>query len=559
MVDRMSTHNFQSAIVLAALLSPLLLRMADAEQLPLTPAPQAAVGPRPTAAGVGSNYTPAYCVNQVQMWHDFRPDVIERELAAAQRYFGLTTLRVFLHNIPHAAEKDKFLAHLEQFLSICQRHGMRPGFTFFDDCHRHEGITLDEPTQPVKGYHNGRWAACPQDRDRTPEKLPALQSYVQDVIRAHAQDERVLWWEIFNEPNKSEFSVNLRRLGYEWAKQAAPVQPVLCCWNDSPQTDIVDAHNYSADFASWEHQIELNPDKGAVFTEAGARWMAPRASNGEPCEVMHWLTERRQAAKYVPGVYLCWELMAGHSNCRWYWGTPEGAPEPTVPWCGLLWPDATPVSLAEAEAIRRWTTGQSQALFFDDFQDAPAPSRPGWTTYGGNAAGSRVLRLEADQKMIAGDGKWQDYVLEATVMLHGEQGNAGLIFRANDPGPGTDQLRGYYVGCDTKTLYLGKLANNWQPLAKFDLSKLDCRVTPGVWNQIRVAVQGPRIRVWFNRMHPAADDDAGLRIDAVDAETPILSGAIGVRTSRVAGSFDNVVVLPMAALPGDDKAAEGTK
>ena len=216
----------------------------------------------------------------------------------------------------------------------------------------------------------------------------------------------------------------------------------------------------------------------------------------------------------MPGVYLCWELMVGNSNCRWYWGTAEGTPEPTVPWCGLMWPDATPVSLAEAEAIRRWTTGQSRALFFDDFQDAPPPSRPGWTAYGGSASGSRVLRLEADQKMIAGDAKWTDYVLEATVMLHGEQGNAGLVFRANDPGPGTDQMRGYYVGFDTKTLYLGKMENNWQPLATYDLSKLDCRVVPGVWNQIRVAVEGPRIRVWFNRMHPSADKDAGLRIDS---------------------------------------------
>ena len=509
----------------------------------------AAVGPHQTAGWVGSNYTPAYCVNQVQMWHDFRPEVIDRELAAAQRYFGLNTLRVYLHNIPYDAEKETFLANIEQFLVICQRHGIRPGFTFFDDCHRHEGISLDSPTEPVKGYHNGRWAACPQDRERTPENLPKFQAYVQDVIRAHARDERVLWWEIFNEPNRSEFSANLRRLGYDWAKQVAPLQPVMCCWDDSPQTDIVDAHNYSADFASWDRQIELNPDKGTVFTEAGARWLAPRASSGEPCEVMHWLAQRKQAAKYVPGVYLCWELMVGNSNCRWYWGTAEGTPEPTVPWCGLMWPDATPVSLAEAEAIRRWTTGQSRALFFDDFQDAPPPSRAGWTAYGGNASGSRVLRLEADQKMIAGDAKWTDYVLEATVMLHGEQGNAGLVFRVNDPGPGTDQMRGYYVGFDTKTLYLGKMEHNWQPLATYDLSKLDCRVVPGVWNQIRVAVEGPRIRVWFNRMHPSADKDAGLRIEAVDSGTPIPSGAVGVRTYHVAGSFDNFVVLPIDAVP----------
>ena len=50
--------------------------------------------------------------------------------------------------------------------------------------------------------------------------------------------------------------------------------------------------------------------------------------------------------------------MVGNSNCRWYWGTQHGTPEQTIPWCGLMWPDATPVSLAEAEAIRHHVTGE---------------------------------------------------------------------------------------------------------------------------------------------------------------------------------------------------------
>ena len=41
--------------------------------------------PYDTSKWVGANYTPAYAANQVQMWHEFKPDVIERELAAAQK------------------------------------------------------------------------------------------------------------------------------------------------------------------------------------------------------------------------------------------------------------------------------------------------------------------------------------------------------------------------------------------------------------------------------------------------------------------------------------------
>lgn len=507
----------------------------------------------PTDGRIGTNYTPAYAVNQVQFWHDFRPDVVDRELAAASKYFGISTLRVYLHNINFDEERDTFLGNIETFLQICDRHGIKPGFVFFDDCHRHEGIFLDEPTEPVKGYHNGRWAACPQDRERTEENLHKFKAYVQDVIRPHRIDPRVLWWEIFNEPNmRLEFSRNLRTQGYAWAKEVEPIHPVLCCWDDSPETDIVNSHNYGSSRKRWDSQADMNPGKGTVFTEAGARWYAPRPSNGEPIEVIHWLQDRVTARQYVPGAYLCWELMVGNSNCRWYWGTPEGAREPTVPWCGLLWPDATPVSLAEAEAVQRYTTGEDRAMLFENFQDLQGPSSivpSGWTKYGGASQGfSGVLDLEPAAKMITGDEAWTDYVIEAAVMLRAETSNAGLIFRVTEPGPGNDQMRGYYVGFDTKSLYLGKIENNWQPLAAFDLSQLDCEVRPGVWNQIRIAAEGARIRVWFDRMHPSADKDRGLRIDTTDPD-PILAGAIGFRTHNVPARYDNIVVLPIDALP----------
>ncbi len=512
--------------------------------------------PKPPTDGlVGANYTPAYAVNQVQFWHDFRPDVVERELAAVREHFGISALRVYLHNINFDKEKETFLGNLEKFLSICSRHGIRPGFVFFDDCHRPDGIYLDRPTTPIKGFHNGRWAQCPQHRDRDPDDLAKFKPYVQETIKAHRGDKRVLFWEIFNEPARgSAYSRRLAEAGYRWARELEPIQPVLNChfdrskggWSDTEISDIVDAHIYHWAPRAWDRLAEANTAKGTVFTEAGARWYAPRPSHGEPCEVIHWLEGRRAAGKSTPGVFLCWELMVGNSNCRWHWVDKPGSPEPTVPWCGLMWPDCTPVSLAEAEAIRRYATGQRRALFYDDFQEGPlAPSRPGWKAYGGRRGASGFLALESGVKMVAGETKWADYVVEARVMLKpGGKGNAGLIVRVNDPGPGYDQMRGYYVGFDTRTLYLGKMENNWQPLATFDLSKLDCKVRPDVWNLLRVAVEGPRIRVWFDRMHPSSDRARGLRIDYTDKRGPILSGAAGVRAHLVSAWFDNFVVVP---------------
>jgi len=523
--------------------------------------------PKPPTDGlVGANYTPAYAVNQVQFWHDFRPEIVDKELAAAQRYFGITTLRVYLHNINFEEEKDIFLANVEKFLKICEKNRIRPGFTFFDDCHRHNDIFLDAPTTPVKGWHNGRWAACPQDRDRDPEDLQKFKSYIQEVIQTHRTDKRVLWWEIFNEPMLSAgnhrilipgsqvYSDRLRRAGYQWAKEVKPIQPVINCWNDSEVTDIVNAHNYTWDQLSkpsglltWDSQANLNVKKGTVFTEAGARWYAPRPSNGEPCEVLDWLERRRTSGKSTPGVYLCWELMVGNSNCRWYWGTPPDSPEPTIPWCGLMWPDATPVSLAESEASLRYTTGKGRALFFENFQNIQIPQLTEWKVFGENVSvGSGVLTVSSGIKMVVGDTKWKDYILESVVMLKDTTGNAGLLIRVNDPGLGKDEFKGYYIGFNTKTLFLQKITNNnRQILRNYDLKRLDCKVVEGVWNHMRVEANGNRLKIWFNRLHPSSDKENGLRIDFSDLDAPVLSGNIGVQAQGTVAWFDNMVVMPI--------------
>jgi len=263
--------------------------------------------PKPPTDGlVGSNYTAAYAVNQVQFWHDFREDVIDKEMAAASMYYGIKTLRVYLHSINFDKEKDVFLANIEKYLKICAKYDIRPGFCFFDDCHRHADIYLDKPTEPVKGWHNGRWAACPQDRDRDPKNLEKFKPYIQEVIGAFRTDKRVLFWEIFNEPKreKGKFSERIRREGYNWAKQVEPIHPVIACWDDNEATDIVNSHNYGWGAGGWDAQAEMNPAKGTFFTEAGARWFAPRSSNGEPCEVIHWL-ENDETRERALRVFVC--------------------------------------------------------------------------------------------------------------------------------------------------------------------------------------------------------------------------------------------------------------
>ena len=60
--------------------------------------------------------------------------------------------------------------------------------------------------------------------------LEKFKPYVQEIIRAHRTDERVLFWEIHNEPPPgNKVRDQLKRAGYAWAKEVRPTQPVINC------------------------------------------------------------------------------------------------------------------------------------------------------------------------------------------------------------------------------------------------------------------------------------------------------------------------------------------
>ncbi len=111
-------------------------------------------------------------------------------------------------------------------------------------------------------------------------------------------------------------------------------------------------------------------------------------------------------------------------------------------------------------------------------------------------------------------------------------------------------MRGYAVTFDRNRLVLGKIEKgNRQEMATFDLTNPKTKTRINEWSMIRPAAEGPRIRVWLNRMHPSSDPDRGLRIDSTGEKEPVLSAAIGVRAHHVPAWFDNIVVLPVHALP----------
>ena len=200
---------------------------------------------------------------------------------------------------------------------------------------------------PHKGHHNGCWMASPQDVDRVPPPFLPLKPYVAITIQRFKEDECVQWWEIFNEPKHDTYSLSLRNEAYKWAKAVGPLAPVMSCWDDSNNTDIVDHHDYGTAFKTgWQRALYSDPVKGAAVTEGGSRWYQPdppikpgaetnQQDQGSPLTVLNFLWAlRAEKAKgtvpYVPGVMVCWELMV--RQCR---AVAAVAAAPSACWCSV--------------------------------------------------------------------------------------------------------------------------------------------------------------------------------------------------------------------------------
>lgn len=225
---------------------------------------------------VGCNFIPSTAINQVEMWQadTFDPTTIDRELGWAEQ-LGFTSVRVFLHDLLWQQDSKGFLQRLATFLSLADKHHIRVVFVLFDSCWNPFPKLGPQPS-PKPHLHNSGWVQCPgYEFMEHPERFDELQPYVQGVIGYFRNDSRVVFWDLFNEPdnlnsssyfkqepaNKRDSALLLLRKTFAWARQAKPTQPLtsgvwMGNWADPArltptervqleESDIITFHNYS--------------------------------------------------------------------------------------------------------------------------------------------------------------------------------------------------------------------------------------------------------------------------------------------------------------------------
>lgn len=190
---------------------------------------------------VGSNYIPSDADNELQMWQaaTFNPSRINTELGWAQK-LGMNTMRVFLQNLLWQQNPSGFIHRINVFLSIASKHHIKPIFVLFDSDWNPDPHLGPQPP-PIPGVHNSEWVQAPGAAMlEDTSDYSQLEAYVKGVVGAFAHDNRVLMWDVWNEPdnpgggdyaaeepkNKYQLIEHLLPKVFQWVRDEHPIQPL---------------------------------------------------------------------------------------------------------------------------------------------------------------------------------------------------------------------------------------------------------------------------------------------------------------------------------------------
>lgn len=321
--------------------------------------------PRPR----GCNYVPSTAVNTTAMWRaaSFDASTIERELGWAAAV-GLNSVRVFLQYLVWAEDPTGQRLHFARLLDLARRHGLSVVPCLFDDCaFSGRQPTLGPQPPPVPGVHNSGWTPSPGHGrvvDRT--AWPDLERYVRDLVGAFATDDRILLWDLYNEPGNAGMGDRSRPLleaAFAWARAEKPVQPLTTgLWWPQPTapsgaaagvarvneralalSDITSFHDYD-DAAAVRRRVDALRDQGRpiLCTE----WLRRGAAGSTFANLL--------PAFAAAGVgWYFWGLVNGQTQTHFPWGSPPGAAEPPIWFHDLLGTDGLPHDPVEVEILLR--------------------------------------------------------------------------------------------------------------------------------------------------------------------------------------------------------------
>ena len=295
----------------------------------------------------GCNYMPASAANRYDMWQvwdcERRFEEMDRELALAES-IGFNAVRVIIAEDNGFAvwceDRAGYMRNLERFLALCGKHRIRVILCLGNDCSRPKEMwSVPKPgPQPYDiGYHGGRKksqhgsfpGAIGFISADDPELRPKFFQMCGEVMEKYKDDDRVLFWNIWNEPGnnrRGKVSTPLVKEMFELAWKIGVKHPCAAdLWRGKLEPNLETAEGIAA---AWSDIISYHCYSPLHSQVKFAKEL--KAKFGRPMVNTEWLARIRGC-----DVQDCYPFFAQERIGCTCWGFVAGKYQTYEPWEGM--------------------------------------------------------------------------------------------------------------------------------------------------------------------------------------------------------------------------------
>lgn len=189
----------------------------------------------------GFNGYPSNCANKVAIWQEYNHDEVERQIEYEfdlAKKTGFNAVRAILSFEVWLYQHDSFMNNLERYLALASKYGIGVMIVLGNDCLvPKELYAFKLGEQKVDwGYHSGlkrgQHAGCHTTHGYAlhdePEYAEKFIQMVNEISAKYAKDERILIWDVWNEPGNSmrgDLSLEIMEKSFAAIRSHGNIQP----------------------------------------------------------------------------------------------------------------------------------------------------------------------------------------------------------------------------------------------------------------------------------------------------------------------------------------------
>lgn len=331
----------------------------------------------------GCNFMGSDCANRIDQWQEYgfeeRFQTADRELKLVAET-GFNSIRIIMDFFVWKHERAGYMQRLERYIALAAKYGITCTIVFGNDCMPVKAEALSRLKLGEQEWHLGWHGGRKVSQHGTfgeagyhlldePELALEHYEWVREIVDTYKNDERILMWDVFNEPgnsNRKNMSLPHLKKFFEIIREINPIQPltagIFTCdgkVDELPEiqrfaldnSDIVSFHNYG----SYETNVCL---------------LKRLKKLGRPIVNTEWLARclHNNVQEIYPLFYLekvgcyCWGFVVGKYQTHEPWNSvwDQYEKNPNLDWDFTKWfhdlyrPSLHPYDPKEIELIKRF-------------------------------------------------------------------------------------------------------------------------------------------------------------------------------------------------------------